>query len=205
MQHEKVLAISRRDRLACVGLWMAAGTWSTRNLKDGRVPFHVLDEIGGTERLAVELVRVGLWRRIKTGYLFVNWKEFQPTRADVEADRAAAKERMRSARERKRAEAEAAKATGQNANGSGEHSRTGPERSSTPSRPVPTRPDPSKTSGSDSSLSHLSSARARKPRGMNVGGEWINTPVMCPIHQDCELSSLGTCTGCEADRKAESA
>lgn len=215
MQHAKVLAIPRRDRMACVGLWVAAGTWSARNLKDGKVPFHVLDEIGGTERLAVELVKVGLWRRIKTGYIFHNWKEFQPTRADVMKEREDAKERMRKAREARKAaqvlresseksSGGTGETAGQTTNGSGEHFRTHSERSLTPTRPDPTRPH-IRALGSVSEVTHQGAARPRKPRGVNVGGEWINSERVCPHHPDEELSASGICRCCEADRKAESA
>ena len=49
---------------------------------------------------------------------------------------------------------------------------------------------------------HQEPPQARNSRGRFVAGGWVNTPRMCPAHQDQPLSDHGTCRGCEADRKA---
>src|SRR5699024_12694495 len=54
---------------------------------------------GGTEGDADELVRAGMWAEDEhdgdPGYQFVNWAEYQPMKADVEAKREYERERKR--------------------------------------------------------------------------------------------------------------
>lgn len=152
----KVLSIPRRHRLAAVGLWTMAGNWSARELTDGKVPTFVLDEIGATETLIRALVEARLWLdhrsteprpdddHASTGIEFVNWSEYQPTRASVEAERAAARERQRKRRRNQR---------------SGQYETEGSQESHTTVTPAsrrdttvshggshttPTRPDPTR-------------------------------------------------------------
>lgn len=118
-QHPKVLLIPRRDRPAAVGLWLLAGTWCAQQLTDGVLAAGMVAEMGGTTRAAAVLVEVGLWHR--SGHvpdecldrelcpgsrplpgsllLFHDWEDYQPTRRKVEADRAAARDRVAAARE----------------------------------------------------------------------------------------------------------
>ncbi len=95
-------------RMACtpdaIGLWTTAGSWCSQQLTDGFVPKHVLPVLGGTARLAQKLVSVGLWEEVDDGWHFHDWSDYQPTKAAVEADRSAARERMRSRRVRRSAE-----------------------------------------------------------------------------------------------------
>lgn len=60
----KVLRIPRRFRVAAVGLWTLAGSWSAHDLTDGFIPWYMLDEFGADEELADALVSAGLWLRI---------------------------------------------------------------------------------------------------------------------------------------------
>lgn len=99
--HPKVLRIPRRDRPAAVGLWTLAGGWCAQQLTDGHLDAHMPEEFGGSSRLVDHLVDVGLWEVKDGGYLFHDWPDWQPTRAQVEADRAAARERMRRARQQR--------------------------------------------------------------------------------------------------------
>src|SRR5690606_15608588 len=86
--HPKALAAS----LAALGLWAAAGSWSSANCTGGEVPDHVIPLLSrGSSELADELVRAGLWRRIRGGYRFHDWDHFNPTR-----DEAAAKSSQKS-------------------------------------------------------------------------------------------------------------
>lgn len=144
----KVLSIPRRQRLAAVGLWTMAGNWSARELTDGKVPSYVLDELGATETLIRALVEARLWLdqgsvearpkldRGSTGIEFTNWAEYQPTRAEVEADRAKAAERQRKWRERHKGETQ------------DEHVSNGVTDGVTNgvSHAAPTRPDPTRPS-----------------------------------------------------------
>lgn len=78
-----------------IGLWVRAGSWSAHHLTDGYIPAHVLSTLGGTKKHAEQLVKVGLWESVDDGYRFHQWNDDgrQPTRADVEAQRVAQRER----------------------------------------------------------------------------------------------------------------
>ena len=60
--HPKVLAIPRPMRPVAIGTWLLTGTWSATQLTDGRVPAHMLDELGASPEGAEMLVAVRLWR-----------------------------------------------------------------------------------------------------------------------------------------------
>jgi hypothetical protein len=60
----------------------------------------MLEEIGGSPRLASTLVEVGLWEVSEGGYQFHDWDDYNPTRVEVKADREAARERMKRLRSR---------------------------------------------------------------------------------------------------------
>lgn len=82
-----------------VALWVRAGCWSARNLTDGFVPANMPARLcDDPERAVRELIQRGLWKRVKGGYQFHDWSDYQPTRASVEEQRAAARERMRKLR-----------------------------------------------------------------------------------------------------------
>lgn len=109
-QHPKVLAIPRRDRVAAVGLWTLAGAWCSRNLTDGRLAKHMVEELGSSKKYAQLLVSTGLWTEdgdTYTFHQFVPWqgasREEVLAKRDAEADR---KRRWREAKAAKRAENE---------------------------------------------------------------------------------------------------
>lgn len=102
--HPKVLAIPRRDRLACVGLWTLAGNWCSRQLTDGRLGAHMLEEFGATARHADHLVKVGLWEATEDGYAFHEWLTWQFSREEVLKKREEEAEKKRRWREKKAAE-----------------------------------------------------------------------------------------------------
>lgn len=112
---------------AAVALWVRAGCWSARNLTDGFVPAGMPVRLStSAEAAAAELARRGLWERTRGGWLFHDWAEYQPTKESVEADRKAARERMRRRR-----------TAGHTRNGSPEHLPNFARSSAPPSRPVP--------------------------------------------------------------------
>lgn len=83
--HPKASATS----LAALGLWAVAGSWSGDHLTDGVVPDHVVPVLSrGASELADELVAAGLWKRIRGGYRFHQWDERNPTKQEVEIERA---------------------------------------------------------------------------------------------------------------------
>lgn len=85
--------------LPAVGLWVLAGSWAADVLTDGFVPVTQPYAWGGTDELAQRLVDAGLWlpteQAGERGWLFHDWPDFQPTRADVMAKRVSDRERMR--------------------------------------------------------------------------------------------------------------
>jgi hypothetical protein len=128
--HPKVLATDA-DAL---GLWVVAGSWSGANLTDGFVPDHVLTRLlPDAVNLARKLITAGLWRKARGGYRFHDWGEFNPKREDVEAERKAARERMRKLRNGR-------KDAGQSANGSPEQQANVRAKFATPTRPDPVVP-----------------------------------------------------------------
>lgn len=125
--HPKWLAASPAAR----ALWVTAGSWSADQLTDGLVPRHVLPILCARPKDAAELVRVGLWAEEGDGWRFHSWLDFQPSAESVEAERAAARDRMAKVRANK---------TARSPNVRPNNSRSSEEVRST--RPDPTRPDP---------------------------------------------------------------
>lgn len=139
--HPKVKSIPKGKRTKAIGLWTLAGSWCARHLTDGFVPAYMVGELGGTRAESSLLVSASLWHEVADGFTFHDWTDHQPSRAKVEEERDAAKERMRVARERKKGTS----SQDVRANTS-ERTRTRSEnfdngRSVTPTRPDPTRPD----------------------------------------------------------------
>lgn len=99
---EPVQLIPPADRLAAVGLWTLAGTWSSQFLKDGHVPANIVANYLGGDLAADRLVEVRLWRRTRSGYQFRDWAKWQKTREQVEAYRAGERERKANARAAKK-------------------------------------------------------------------------------------------------------
>ncbi|OAN35076.1 hypothetical protein A4X17_11380 [Plantibacter sp. H53] len=96
--HPKVVDAS----LEAIGLWTVAGSWCAKYLTDGFVPEKTVLRLGGDVDSAGELVRAELWSFADDGYQFKDWEDYQPLKADVEAERAAAQERMKKVRAAKK-------------------------------------------------------------------------------------------------------
>lgn len=126
---------TRVAKKAAMGVWVLAGSWAMDHLTDGFVPVSVLSR-WGTRKDAETLVDAELWepgeQDGEKGWRFRNWSEFQPSKAEVEAERAATRERVKKWRENNRRNGVTPDVT----NDTG----TGDVRSP---RPDPTRPDPS--------------------------------------------------------------
>lgn len=121
--HPKTLAATN----SAIGLWVRAGSWCGANLTEGRLPADLISTLGGLKRDARKLVEVGLWDEVDGGYQFRNWEEFQPTKAQVDAEREANRKRQAEYRARKR-------------NGVTDTVTNG-ATNGTPTRPDPTRPN----------------------------------------------------------------
>ena len=161
----KVQSIPARQRLAAVGLWTVAGSWCSQQMTDGFVPNYMI-EVWKPSRMTVEsLVNAGLWDREREGFVFRSWSEYNPTRSQTEAKRAADAERKRAARE-KRAKKHAGEDRGESEcpPGRGEMSERTPSEPSALSRPDPTRPDPTRPSspnGEENALAQPSGSSER--------------------------------------------
>ena len=94
--HPKAIAAGN----SALGLWVRAGSWCGANLTGGALPRHMIGTFGAQKRDAQRLVEAGLWCETEEGYQFKSWEEFQPTKAQVEADRKAGRERQAKWRER---------------------------------------------------------------------------------------------------------
>lgn len=140
--HHKVVAAGN----PAMGLWVRAGSACAQQLTDGFVPHHMIATLG-TKAQAERLVSAGLWTRVEGGYKFHEWTERQPSKADVEAERAAHAARMRAYRERKKAarrDASSQVSAVRDASRTDHEQGTNNERAPLVQapRPDPTRPDP---------------------------------------------------------------
>jgi hypothetical protein len=99
--HAKVMAAGN----GAIGLWTRAGAWSMQQLTDGFVPLHVARQLGSS-REAKRLCDAGLWVEKDDGYLFHEWDQRQPSRAQVQSDRQANAERIRKWREKRKKDGE---------------------------------------------------------------------------------------------------
>lgn len=75
--------IPRSHRTSAMGLWVLAGAWCAKELTDGHVPAHMIEELAGTDEDAQWLVRAGYWEVVEDGFQFVEWAGEQPLRAAV--------------------------------------------------------------------------------------------------------------------------
>lgn len=136
---------SVRAGVPAMGLWVLAGSWCADQLSDGFIPdYMVLRLDPGGEDSAAELVRAGLWyeaeRDGEKGWQFHQWEERQPTREDVLAKRADARERMARVRQNRHAGSPEVRA---NSEGTSRGVR------STPALPIPTQPTTTSRKRSD--------------------------------------------------------
>lgn len=131
--HPKVADIS----LEAVGLWALAGSWCAQYLTDGFVSDKTLNRLSGSETLAGELFEAGLWEHARGGWQFKDWTDYQPSKAEVEAEREAARERMKKVRAAKKGTKGSSEVQ---ANNTGTFGRTSEEVRLAP--PIPSLPNP---------------------------------------------------------------
>jgi len=94
--HPKTLGMSD----AAVALWTRAGSYSAAKLTDGFVADAALVRLSQSPlEAARELIRRGLWSRVKGGYRFHQWESRNLTRARVEAERDSDRQRKRRERQ----------------------------------------------------------------------------------------------------------
>ena len=155
---------------AAMGLWVRAGSWSAAQLSDGVVPAPIVAALGGTPDDAAALVEVGLWDAVDDGWAFHDWDEYQPTKAQVIADRKATRDRV--------AKHRAARASNGSSNAGGNGVESGVSNGVTGSvtegatsdvtapvsTAVPSRPDPTRPSFSDEKEKTSSAVAVATPR-----------------------------------------
>lgn len=83
--HPKWVSTPPRAR----ALWVTAGSWCAANGTDGKVPRSALALLGGNAKDAAALVDAGLWRELKSGWIFHEWTIYQPDAASERAKRKA--------------------------------------------------------------------------------------------------------------------
>src|SRR5699024_9970892 len=89
----------RHRRASAIGLWTLAGAWSAHDLTDGFIPAFMVEEFGADESVANDLVKADLWcdaeQDNETGYMFVNWGEYNPMTYEIDDRRVDTRERKR--------------------------------------------------------------------------------------------------------------
>lgn len=98
--HPKVMSLGR-DRLACIGVHVAALCYCARHLTDGLVPASFAAQF--PDRLVDRLVWAGLWEEADGPYgvkdfLIHDYLTYNPSRESIETERAQARLRMNNAR-----------------------------------------------------------------------------------------------------------
>lgn len=85
---------------SATALWVRAGSYSAAKLTDGFIADAALSLLSRCPaEAASELVERGLWRKVRGGYRFHEWSHRNLTRARVESDRAADRNRKRQTRQ----------------------------------------------------------------------------------------------------------
>ena len=96
--HPKALAAGN----AALGLWVRAGSWcSAHSSTQGALQRHMIGTLGAQRRDAERLVSAGLWCETEDGYQFKDWTDYQPTKEQADALKAANRERQQRHRQRK--------------------------------------------------------------------------------------------------------
>lgn len=139
--HPKILEVGNEG----AGFYVRCGSYCAQHLTNGFVPAGIA-LLYGSHKLVKALVVARLWRPVDGGWQIHDYLHYNPSRAQVEAEREAAAQRQKKARER-RAE-ERSTTNGHAVSHSDSHAVThavshGPV---TQPRPDPTRPDPLSTS-----------------------------------------------------------
>lgn len=78
--NDKWASVPRKVRYEALGFWTWAGAWCAHNLTDGHITTAWVEEQPSGTRLAQILVDAKIWRRVPSGYQWVNWAKYQPTR-----------------------------------------------------------------------------------------------------------------------------
>jgi hypothetical protein len=210
--------IPRAHRRSALGVWVLAGSWSAKELTDGHIPQHMLEELSGTDEDAFWLVEAGYWTVADDGWQFVDWAPEQPLRETVLADRKQRADKMRNWRARNKPSNPATDAVTDEV--------TDETVTVAPSQPSPAQPSPSPSSneeggngapprycdrhptGTDNPCGACQDAReARKLWDVVHAGPSVPLPPRTNEMPDClngrhKWAVDGTCILCPARRSA---
>lgn len=141
--HHKVEALPDAIRLACVGLQTLAISWCNRQLTDGFVPDSRVQKLGGMAKHRDALLVVHMWETVPGGIQIHDFLHYNKSKVQVEAERAAARNRMKKHRRSPEVQPNV-QANEQRTNGvtSGE---VPDSRARSRAYPGPTRPNPDTT------------------------------------------------------------
>jgi hypothetical protein len=95
--HPKITRIGN----APIGLWLRCGTYSSAYLLNGKVPTDTARLYGRPKEIDA-LVDAGLWTPNGDGWTMHDFLDYNPSAEQVQADRAAARDRMTKRRRTKR-------------------------------------------------------------------------------------------------------
>ncbi|MBW1639265.1 hypothetical protein G3H63_09300 [Microbacterium resistens] len=184
-----------------LGLWVRAGSWSMQQLSDGFIPAPMVAALGGSPEATAALVTVGLWHDAEGGFQFHDWAEYQPTREQLLAERAAATERKRRSREASRRKSQQESRRDSRGTDAVIPGRTAPAaRMAAPPDPfcpkhMPTGPKGSCRKCGDARMALEAHKAAAKARPAPVPFTVV-PGVLCPDGGHTLLAD-GTCTRCE--------
>lgn len=99
---DKAWSHPKFSRLSAPGvrLWLFAMCWCNQHETDGTISRADIKVIGGTPRVASELVEAGLWVSTPTGWAVHDFLKYQPSHEQREKDRVSAKDRAARSYER---------------------------------------------------------------------------------------------------------
>lgn len=100
---------ARRAGLSAMGMWVLAGSYCAAYATEGFISEQWVVSFPKGRSLAVELVVVGLWlpaeKDGENGWEFHDWLQYQPSKAEIEADRAMSAARQKRWRQKHRDDA----------------------------------------------------------------------------------------------------
>jgi len=178
----EVLRIPRPDRLRAFGLWAMAGAWSAKELSDGHIPQHMLEELAGRPEDAQSLVDVGLWRVVDDGWQFVEWAPVQPLREKVLEDREKSSQRVKDFRSKHRegnaVTNDVTNSVTNDVSNSVTNDVTNAGVAVPPSLPVPTQPNPSLPDHSSSKSGERPAPSKSRTNGTRIPPDFALTDEM---------------------------
>lgn len=183
---------ARSAGLEAIGLWALCGSFSANYLTEGFVPEWKVRGYRNGKKLAAKLVAVGLWEAAEeggeTGWRFHQWDQRNRTKAQVEAEKAANRERqqrLRTARRDKTSNAGSNAVTptvtdtvSNGVTNSGSHGVSNAALAK-PSQAIPKEQTPSLRSG------------AAQKRGTRLPPNWQPTPrLVAEMRLECPQANL---------------